>query len=50
MYEKKVLKDAFHAGWTAGLDESTTIDELFEKWYDDYTASRPLETSRRRGW
>lgn len=43
------MKAAFRAGWYT-RPTPDTIDDIFEKWYDDYTASRPLETSRRKGW
>jgi hypothetical protein len=51
------MKAAFRAGWYADPDHYT-LDELFEKWYDDYTASRKpagLDKDshymlRRKGW
>jgi hypothetical protein len=46
---KSDMKAAFRAGWSS-KGAGVPLDALFEKWYDDYTASRPLETSRRKGW
>jgi hypothetical protein len=50
------MKAAFRAGWYTNPTPDT-LDDIFEKWYDDYTASRKppgLDKDsyylRRRGW
>jgi hypothetical protein len=37
--QRDLLRIAFYAGWYQGLDETQTLDELFQEWYDKVIGS-----------